>query len=380
MGTSAEHTPHTGGSAWGWVPPVAVLALAIFMLGTFLGAHIARVRAQAPDVNRDAGAAAGRTIRCIDADQRLGAVWQTDRFPVQFHLVNEDPEQAFQFEKLEGGCLCTQISPRSLKLGPGEKAVVEASINLQEGLSRRVLPRDFFETVVAVAKDKWGQDIVLRMAARATVKASYTVEPSALAFGIVHSGETPEKSVQVECLAPDRARSLEVVSAPGWLQTAVEALPGPPGAFVLKCRPKQDAPCGLMRDRVQVRALLDKGPFVTWSVPLTGSVVEDISALPSAVLFAALPVGSERKQSITLQSYHGEAFVVNGVDASGTGLTVTADGAAQDAVHRFILSIRPASEGLYSELVTFRLRTARSSGSLLQVRVSGWVLPAEGAG
>ena len=39
-------------------------------------------------------------VRCLDANQDLGAVYQTDDFQIKFHLISEDKRETFDVNPL----------------------------------------------------------------------------------------------------------------------------------------------------------------------------------------------------------------------------------------------------------------------------------------
>lgn len=105
---------------------VALGIAAVFAFGLLLGAQLARTQAPHWDPSRTVTPG----VRCLDADQDVGTVWQTDALGVTFHLINDSPNESFEVGPIRGGCSCTSVAPESVTIAPGGSATVQATIHI----------------------------------------------------------------------------------------------------------------------------------------------------------------------------------------------------------------------------------------------------------
>jgi len=370
MDEKSQASPAAAGRSWGWIPPLAALGLVIFLFGTYFGVYVARARGQAPDW--DASKALVPGVRCLDPNQDLGVVYQTDDFQIKFHLVNDSKAETFEVNPLHGGCACTKVEPQSLKLAPGEKARVTAFIDLEAGLARETLPKEFSEAVIGIAKTAQGEDIPLKMSAKCVVQGSYRLAPAALSFGEVVKGDKAEKAVEIECLSPQPVQAMEVVSAPDGVAASIQPIEGDAKKFRLTAGIKPDAPYGLLQGRIRFRAVLASGPFVTRSEPIKVIVVDDLYALPSSVLLGPVTVGDVMTVLVTLQSHHGEAFTVEGIEGTTASLKAQGHDSPSPSIHRYDVSLNPTEAGQVKGFLNFKLKTASGRQYVLTLPVRAY--------
>lgn len=346
-----------------------LVVAAVFILGVAAGALF--VRGQPPDW--DPSKPLVPTIRCVDPEQDLGTVWHTDSWEIRFRLVNEDLRETFEVGPIRGGCTCTSVTPEHVRLEPGQEATIEAVVDLEKGIAADVLPNEFTETVMTVAKDSLGEYLPLRMSATCVVKPSYRLTPGTFSFGTVVRGDTPEKTVEVECLAQEPAGRLEVVSAPEALQVSAEPIAATPNAFRLTGRLKPDAAYGPLEGRIRFRSILASGGFVTRSVAVRARLVDDLYALPSSAALGALSMGEERAVLITLQSFHGEPFAVEAVEGAAEPLTLTYCDSPGPSIHRYLVAFKAAAPGAFNATVGLHIETAGGRSYTVHVPVQAYV-------
>jgi hypothetical protein len=360
----------------GWVGPVRALAAGVLLFGAGLIAGAFIAHAQPPDFDSSRPLVPG--VWCPGGDQDLGNVWQTDALEIPFRLANDSKEETFHISALHGGCACTTVTPQELTLEPGQTASVKAVVDLEGGLAPESLPKEFSETVLGTVRGRWGDELALQMNARLFVQSSYRVSPPVGDFGRVIRGEEPQVITQVECLSPQAPRRLDVVSAPDWVQTTVEGAPGKPREFRIAAGVRPDAPYGSLEGRVRFRAELPTGPFATRSVALRALVVDDLSAMPSPVIFGTVAPGEERTVMLTLRSARGQAFGVEGLGEVRPPLRLQQVRVESPSATIYALSLKAAAEGEFDERVTFHIRTA--AGRLYSLEVPVWAYVTAAAG
>ena len=343
------------------------VGLGILVFGMGLGAFIAR--GQAPDWNPDRSLVPG--LRCLDGDQDLGAVYQTDDLQIQFHLVNEDKDETFKVTSLHGGCACTTVEPESLQLDPGANATVTAHVDLDGAFPSESLPKEFSEVVLGLGTTALGDTIPLKMAVRCVVQPSYEISSGPLSFGEVVRGDTPEKGILVECLSPQAVPRMAPLSTPRGVEVTLEPSGGSGKRFRLTTRVKPDAPYGPLNGRIRFRAELASGPFATGSIGLTGVVVDDVYSLPSAVLLGAVPRGKSELAIVTLRSHHGETFEVIKVQPSCGSLAVRPFG-LHGGGQRFAISYTGDSSASVEESIAFTLRAGSGRQQVLELSIRGY--------
>lgn len=349
------------------------VGLGILVFGMGLGAFIAR--GQAPDWNAFRDVA--NTLRCLDPDQDLGQIWQTDALVTQFHLVNDHARYTFEVKDMRGTCGCTKVEPASFKLAPGEKCTVTVTTDM-EAYRWRDVPAPFAESAFGVAKGTGGEEFLLRLILRGTVRASYELPALILPFGRVTQGDTPEDSVEIACLSDSQPSGFEVVSAPKWVSADARPVADKPRAFGLSAVVKPDAPQGYHRERIRFRALTPSGPFVTRSVTVSAMVLDEFQALPSNILLATMEAGKECTVPFTVLSSRGRPFVVTSAEPTDCQLEVRNIGTAAAARHNLVIAIKPRASGLLHAGVCVRLKAPGGEERTAEVKVDGWVT--EGGG
>jgi len=341
----------------------------LFFAGVIVGVAIAR--GQAPDWNPARAPVPG--LRCLDPDQQLGTIWQTDELVLEFHLVNNSPKQSFKVGPIRGTCLCTEVRPESLTILPGQSAAVKAVVDLDAFRPNRAPLSSFAETVIALVDEQSAEPSPLLMRARGVVRPSYRVEPDTLRFGRVIQQNGAESAAEVECLWGMPVSRMEVVEVPGWADASFEPLAEQ--AYRLKVRVKQGVEYGPLKGRVRFRALGTSEPFVTRSLSLTGFVEDDIIALPSSLLFGAVPLGQEQSAIITILSRKGEQFQVLRIEKTGSQVTTERESAVRPGQCRYRIGLRPDRLGVVQERATFHLGTRCGRERLVTVGVGGYALP-----
>lgn len=339
----------------------------ILALGVVAGAML--VHGQAPDWDPSRMLVPG--VRCLDAEQDLGEVWHTDSLELEFCLVNESRKDTFEVGPFHGGCVCTSVTPEKVTMSPGDRVTVKATVDLERYRFPESGPMEFTETVLAIAKDPFGEKFALLMSARGVVRPSYRIEPQALSFGTIFRPDTPARSSEIECLSRQAVDGVEV-SAPEGVNASVERLPGEANAFRLTVRPAPDIAYGPLKGNIRFRAKLRSGLFVTRSLPVRGRVVDDLYALPPILLFGTLAAGDECSLTVRLLSRSEEAFVVEPVETIHQALEVQPRELSFSTAHTCVVSFRPTGRGALSESVKFKLRTRAGREHTVEVPVRAY--------
>ena len=345
----------------------AAVVTAMFLAGLYVGALV--VRGQAPNSEPTPA-----SVRCTDADQHLGRVWLTDDLALTFHLINDEPAETFHVGPLRGGCACTAVEPELLTLEPGEEAAVTARVDLQRREWSGDPPWAFEEVIIGIAKSESGGKVPVRMTAKMVVDPSYRIEPQALSFGSAVGGQEHVRVADVECLSSEPAVGLEVLSAPDPIAVEVQEAAGAGGRYALEAALAADAPYGPLRGRIRFRGKLESGPFVTASIGVNGVVVHDLHALPSAVLFGAVPVGQERALVVSLQSRKGAPFTVEGASPAAEEIAVKCLGPRPGGTQAYEVAFTGKEVGPFESEVAFALKTASRPDHGLVVPVKAYVV------
>jgi len=306
---------------------------------------------------------------CTDAVQDLGPVWQTDALEVTFHLANEDSE-SFDV-KLRGTCGCTEVSPKTFTLKSGQKTMVNATIDLDRWDRSMSATDGFEETVMGEATSTSGQMRLLRMVARGTVRPSYQVKPNVLDFDQVIRGDIIRKEVTIRCLASSDADALEVISVPQGFKANVERLGT--ACFRLTVSSKPDVGYGRIDARIRFQARRGSERSIVGSVPLRGTVVDDIFALPPEVLMGTISVGESRRVTVKLQSHRQEEFAVVSVATGSDAITVDGGSGSWGTSAQYSVKVSPSSAGLLRTAVVFRTRKEGGESFQFELPVIAYV-------
>jgi hypothetical protein len=90
------------------------------------------------------------------------------------------------------------------------------------------------------------------------------------------------------------------------------------------------------------------------------------------VLLGPVTVGDLKTVLVTIQSHHGEAFTVEGIEGTTQSLTVEDRDTPSPAVQRCDLSLNPTAAGPVQEVIKFRLKTAGGRDYVVTVPVAGY--------
>lgn len=341
------------------------LALCVFTVGLLMG--VVFTHGHARDWNPAKPLVAG--VRWLDAERDLGAVWVTNELPIRLDIVNDSRSETFEVGPIWGTCSCTHVEPQHLELAPGAQAVVEAVTNLEGADARLPAARVFDERVTAVVTDSSGSVQSLRAIVRGSLRTSYTWAPTALDFGTVVAGTLATQSVHVTCHSTDSPLGLEVLSAPEGFTAEVESSEGERGAFRIVVRTESDIRAGRRDGCLRFRARLAEGPFVTRTIPVHATAVDEVEALPSTVFLAPHGRMARASQTVHLVSRNATPFRIADVDSSGSPVQASFGLGSEGDGQRVVVSVDEAPESTIRADVRVRLEIEGEKDRTLEIPV-----------
>jgi hypothetical protein len=345
----------------------AVGGVLFFAIGVMAGVWVAQ--AQAPDWDPSRTVIPG--VRCLDAHQDLGLVWQTDALEVAFHLVNDSPDETFKIGPIRGGCSCTRVSPDSLTLTPGESSIIQATIDLETMRIPAGREAPFEESISALVEDPWGEGQILRMTVLGSVRPSYLVDPPHLSLGPMARGAAQPACVSVRSLLPHELSTLDIITESERLRVTTGEPFAQASRWLLGVAIPNDAPAGRLRERVRFRAGDSAGSGVTGSFLVVGRIVEDVCPVPSVVALGAVPLGSTSTAEMRLVSHAGQTFSVEAVRPGSSAVRIRRLGQRLGAAFEVMFLARESGHATIP--VRFDIKTDDGGRFATQLEVVAYV-------
>jgi len=289
----------------------------------------------------------------------LGEVWEQADLALTLPITNTSVNEV-NIDRFTASCGCVSVVPSQLTLGPGETRDLQVRLDLT--VIARKSPfawvREFKATFVPYVGSRHGQPKALQgWEIVARVRSPNRAEPPVAALGRHSELATELPAVTLKILSHDPSARLEAKSNSSHLRTQLEPAGSIPGIYNLHLKLENKLPVGPIGLKVELTTILANGTVLpSRQIDVTGEILSDVQASPSALLLGSLRMGTSKEETIALQSITGSEFQIIDFVTEGKGLSVTESRSAESKEHNFVLTQLADQTGLTANRVVFRVR------------------------
>jgi uncharacterized protein DUF1573 len=301
----------------------------------------------------------------------FGEVWEDARFKWVISVGNRSADE-MRIDEFGASCVCTEISPKSLAIPPGESRDLQLTINLTaRGGPKGTIPPEIEDVAVDVQPyiPCGGNRVPLpEWQVKGKVKrVLYLAEPNV---------DLGKHSDRVKAIEPQNVTATACAPvtrlsfySPSDFFTAEAKREGK--NFDIAIRPRGSLPPGLYTAEVAVTAYLaDATALKSISIPVRLEVLADIQATPSQIQFGPRKIGETCEEAVCLRSLTDMPFQVLGHRVEGTKATVRAMDARQGVKNPvFLVAAEISQTGRHGGKVIFSVEARDGKKSDIEVPV-----------
>lgn len=308
----------------GWILPVLIITG-----GAALGAWFASVR------NRSTEPA----LVIAPEDLDFGEAWVQDGFEWTVPVSNVG-DRDIDVLRVAGSCDCSRITPGHFVLAPGETKKLLVAL--------RLLPKRPGQ----VDAEAWDFSVDLRFETRTAppgtlswtlhgrVRNSLSIAPHVVETQLI-TGE-PDQTVTAVVSSRNRLSALTATCDPALARVSVD-LDQNGSEYVISVTPNMPPEPGPFQFNVNLHPIAGDGTALpAVPLPVRGTLVEDVAALPPVLLVDAAQTNPRpAEKELVLTSHSGKGFRVVGIEQDDDGLNVrAASGKADntDSAQAFLVS------------------------------------------
>jgi hypothetical protein len=321
---------------------------------------------------RQINAAHDQQVRNPKRDSlNIGTVSMQRDFSWRLPITNSTAH-AIDVIGFETSCSCTNVSPKSFTLGPGQVQEIQLKIDLLKANPEEIgLPFRPFEVEVI---PRTASGVLPPRLVKGTVKSGWKLVTTTLFFDEWLAGSKP-KSMSSE-IRPNFELT-EIVATPQVGICSAEVHKTRSG-FVVDVVPETDIKPGDYTLPIELLGR-EKGGEVVGGPPVIVKfrVIGTIEAWPADIVLGARKLGSEAVDTVTLRSRAGVTFDLLHVESEGNNLDVTEEPTAIGNSEHILRIVQKVQEpGNQSTVVRciVKLQGAQESEVLFKVSYIG-VLP-----
>ncbi|CAN5154775.1 hypothetical protein BH10PLA2_BH10PLA2_02280 [soil metagenome] len=295
----------------------------------------------------------------------FGIVAKGSQNPGAFKLTNPYAVPMEINTKVE--CNCVTVSPRSLVLQPKESA----DLNITMDTTRFTGNKNVHIEMTT------GPQFVSRatLLVSAQIRGDLVLNPGRINVGSVKAGQTLQaQSLDVEYAGATDFRITEVVENNSPIKLTVKELYRGPGVggfrvgYRVSADVKENAAPGVFRQEVFRRTNDPAGPLLP--VPVEGSVVASLSAVPSTLELGNMKLGQEKLQKVMVRG--GKPCRIIGIEGAGDGITYDLP-AAPSMIQTVVFHFQPGKVGEVSRKL--EIKTDLVPDNAVSIKVEGAVGP-----
>jgi hypothetical protein len=231
-------------------------------------------------------------------------------------------EEDIHVEDFVTSCGCLGIEPRSFSVPAYARRTLQMRLDLtgrlagQEGLA----VRDYAVSFVPRTRDG---HVLQGWILRGSVRSAVTLSPSSIHFG--------DRLVRGQSFLGERLRgtlhvplkSIEEDHNPREARIKILTDANDQEHFDLDIQPDRDLPAGPFRILVKLHFTAADGEAIPpITVPVTGTVMQDVQAVPAIVQLGVKRVGTPLSETIILRSVSAKPFKVLGLDKPMEGVNI----------------------------------------------------------
>jgi hypothetical protein len=294
----------------------------------------------------------------------FGLVWETPDLRWMLPITNTR-DTAVQVARFSSTCSCSQISPPSLELAPGETQSVSLTLDLRSAASEEpakdTLPVSITLTPILTSGGVESKGPSWEVIGR--VKRSLRLSTPFVGLG-QHSELAqplqPTKFLVQTCNEIDDL----VVSGPSNISIKTLRATNDPRRYELTIQPTNRFRIGHIDQELEIAPTSQGTKLPPRKVSIRGKIVEDIVFSPTEVLFGARSIGTNSSEVVTLRSLTGTAFEVLDVRANGPGVRANPTDAG------YLVGMQVLALGQANGSVVFRIRRADGVTRVVPLGVS----------
>ncbi len=304
----------------------------------------------------------------------FGEAWEQDLFVWVFPVENS-LDQDVVIDSFSTSCSCTAVEPPSLTIPAGAKRDLRLVLNLVANTRK---PSDsesapFDVTIRPIARCGGTAQPPVSWNVRGRVRSVVSLDRSSVDLGR-HSCLSQESIKQVICIKsfPNLQKLLVDGDSPT-LKVEVHPVESNPREFRLSISPA-GTKVGSLDSRLHVTTVLMDGTRLTGkSLVVTGSIVEDIQVSPPEISFAAVKVGTQLEETITIYSLTQRVLKVTGFSSESDNIRVEAKQGEKFEAPAVSVRVRVEKQGQSRERVNLHVKAAEEE-TTISVPVSYWGL------
>jgi hypothetical protein len=309
------------------------------------------------------------TLVIDDQSLDLGDVWEDDKYQCAVPITNVGDKDVV-IADFFSSCTCLSIQPRRMSLAAHASAQLTLSLKLTTP-SKDPGPKP---VLIRLAPLLEGEPAALAgWTIRARVHKAISLDTNRINYGEVRY-DCPMPTAQTRATCLTKIADLTPVFDSSKL--TVQTIKGASDSteYYIRVKLTNRVEPGDFESQVQLRPLLDGGRTLpAKSCTVYATIVDDIYAIPSAMVLGGRLLGHTATDTVVLTSRTGKPFLVESVQIPSDDLTVEPVKIAQDFRRVFHIWQKVRLPGTQLITVTFKC-TREGKSILIRVPVShtGW--------
>jgi len=308
----------------------------------------------------------------------FGEVWENARFNWPFDILNASPHD-IDIEDFATSCGCVGVNPDSIRISPGEKTSINLTLDLQDktNLDTPSSVRDFSVQIIPRPRRPIDSGRPISWIVTGRVRSAIRLSSPSIDFGeeLTLGCTPPSRSLRITSFVPLCA--IDVNLSEPLAEVQLVENPTSHRAFTLKMKPSASLPVGPFAFHITLIACLESGlklpPLI---VPVTGTILREIQALPSALHLGPHLVGTECIENLLRFSPVKESLDLQAIHFDSTfGIHIEREAKRTDNGLAFRVHQRIISAGAHEADVRFYFARKDSEALIIPVRISYYGYP-----
>jgi hypothetical protein len=309
----------------------------------------------------------------------LGAIWEQPEYRTSVRIHNPTSADVAVTE-LKRFCFCTSAEPHAFVVPAGQSVDVALTLNLralQPELRKRPV-REFSDGLVPIIADRRHARLE-GWKLHGAIRTPFFCEPPGVTFHgsefLVVSKPYAKARVTVQCHQP--LKLLVAECHPEMAHVAVKPV-GASGIkkYELELTISKKVRPGMFRFTVELRAILPNGEVLpSIPLPVSGTLLKDIHAIPASVVFSPVAAGTACKGTVTLKSESKQPFRIEKVATSDRNCSVQPETTGTADTHSLDVNQVVRSEGSLAHTLVVTVRNKRDRREEIAIPIIAHGLP-----
>ena len=289
-------------------------------------------------------------------DLDFGTAWEQHDFRWKLPVKNVS-KKTIDIADVKTSCGCAAVAPASFVLAPGEVKTVVVALDLQARRSQAGPPAEWPFSSEFAMLSRSDSAVVASLTVEGRVRPIFNGLPNRIDFdeSCVRGFPFPARTVRVAtCVA---AKRISVEASPPAACADLRCSRKSADSFDISFAPSATLRPGGFQFRLSMHVLTDKDEALPpAALKVAGTVVEDVRAAPSSIVFGAAPVKERAEVRFCLESRNHVPFSVLKVGVNDPNLRIISEPASGDADQRYRAVLCASSSGTYASQASFQLR------------------------